>query len=225
MNADASLGWFVTGTDTGIGKTWVSCLMLRHWAAQGRRAAGFKPVASGCRRTPDGLRNEDAEALMAASSVALPYAGVNPVALEPAIAPHLAAAEAGVVIEPEVLARDIRRAAAGAGLERLVVEGVGGWSVPLGPAGDLPELARALGLPVLLVVGVRLGCLNHALLTAEAVERSGLLLAGWVANLVEPDLPRLQGNLETLATRLPAPCLGTVPLGARTPDEAPLLLS
>jgi len=225
MSADPLPGWFVTGTDTGIGKTRVSSLMLQQWAAQGRRAAGFKPVASGCRRTADGLRNEDAEALIAASSVALPYDQVNPVALEPAIAPHLAAAEAGLVIEPEALARDIRQSATEARLERLVVEGVGGWSVPLGPAGDLPDLARALALPVVLVVGVRLGCLNHALLTAEAVERSGLTLAGWVANLVEPDLPRLEGNLETLAARLPAPCLGTVPWGARKPVEAPLLLS
>lgn len=224
MNGRTLEGWFVTGTDTGIGKTWVSCLMLRHWAAQGRRAAGFKPVASGCRRTPDGLRNEDAEALIAASSVTLPYERVNPVALEPAIAPHLAAAEAGVAIEPEALAQAIRRAAAECRLERLVVEGVGGWSVPLGPAGDLPDLARALALPVVLVVGVRLGCLNHALLTAGAIERSGLTLAGWVANLIEPDMPRLAGNLETLAARLPAPCLGTVPRGARMPAEAPLQL-
>ncbi len=224
MNGETGRGWFLTGTDTGIGKTWVSCLMLRHWAAQGRRAAGFKPIASGCRRTPQGLRNADAEALSAAASVALPYAQVNPLALEPAIAPHLAAAEAGVTIDPEALARGIHRAAAEAGLERLVVEGVGGWSVPLGPGGDLPDLARALGLPVVLVVGVRLGCLNHALLTAEAIRQAGLPLAGWVANLVEPALPRLAGNLETLAARLPAPCLGAVPRGARTPAEAPLAL-
>lgn len=209
-------GLFITGTDTEVGKTFAACGLLAGLSARGLRTAAMKPVASGCERTLDGLRNEDALALMAAASVVHPYEQVNPVALEPAIAPHLAAAEAGVAIDVVGLAAGARRLAADA--DMLVVEGAGGWRVPLTAEHGFSDLAAALGYPVVLVVAVRLGCINHALLTAEAVVRDGLPLAGWIANVTNPDEPRLEQQLETLGARLPAPCLGTLPWA---PEERP----
>lgn len=202
-------GLFVTGTDTEVGKTVAGCSLLAGLNALGVRTAAMKPVASGCEPTPDGLRNEDALALMATASVRHTYAQVNPVALAPAIAPHLAAAEAGAVIDVPDLAAAAQRLAADADL--LLVEGAGGWRVPLTADAGFADLAAALGYPVVLVVAVRLGCINHALLTAEAVQRDGLSLAGWVANVMNPGEPRLEQQLETLRMRLPAPCLGTLP--------------
>ncbi|MFV8834479.1 dethiobiotin synthase [Aquisalimonas sp.] len=210
-------GLFVTGTDTEVGKTVVGCSLLAGLNALGMTAAAMKPVASGCERTADGLRNEDALALMAAASVRHGYDVVNPVALEPAIAPHLAAIEAGITVDVAGLAAAARALAADADL--LLVEGAGGWRVPLTEDAGFADLAAALGYPVVLVVAVRLGCINHALLTAEAVRRDGLPLAGWVANIMNPDEPRLDQQLETLRTRLPAPCLGILPWA---PDEIPV---
>ncbi|MDT4861485.1 ATP-dependent dethiobiotin synthetase BioD 1 [compost metagenome] len=191
-------------------------------------AAG-KPVASGCDVTPKGLRNGDALALLAECSIPLTYAQVNPVAFEPAIAPHLAAREAGVALTVQSLLGPMREVLA-LGADFTLIEGAGGWRVPLAGRDNLSDLAIALGLPVILVVGVRLGCINHALLTAEAIQRDGLVLAGWVANVVDPATSRLEENLATLAERLPAPCLGRVPrLAEATPaavadylDLAPL---
>jgi len=199
---------FVTGTDTGVGKTAVSAGLLRAWGDAGYRTAGMKPVASGCARTGDGLRNADALALMAAMTEPAPYEAVNPVALEPAIAPHIAAGEAGVTLDAHTLA-----AAAGRlpPADLLVVEGAGGWRVPLGPEETFADIARHLRAEVVLVVGIRLGCINHALLTAEAVHADGLALAGWVACCVEPAVDRREAQLATLAQRMEAPCLGIVP--------------
>ncbi|MEX0730309.1 MAG: dethiobiotin synthase [Aquisalimonadaceae bacterium] len=202
-------GLFVTGTDTGVGKTLVSAALLHALADGGTRTVGVKPVASGCESTVNGLRNEDALALQAAATERLAYDQINPVALAPAVAPHLAAEDAGIVIEPSVLAAHVRSLESAA--DWLVVEGAGGWRVPLGPTAGFADLAVALGYPVVLVVAVRLGCINHALLTADAILADGLPLAGWVANMLNPSEPLADRQVESLIARLPAPLLGCVP--------------
>lgn len=202
--------YFIAGTDTDVGKTTIAAGLLHSAGLAGLSTLGAKPVASGCSVTPKGLRNADALALMAQSSIELPYAQVNPFAFEPAIAPHLAAREAGVALSVQALLAPMREVLAHAA-DFTLIEGAGGWRVPLSDQANLSDLAIALQLPVILVVGVRLGCINHALLSAEAIARDGLQLAGWVANIIEPRTSRLEENLATLAERLPAPCLGRVP--------------
>lgn len=204
-----SRGVFVTGTDTDCGKTFVACTLIRQLRARGMRVGGFKPVAAGAARHDGALRNDDALALMAAGGLGLPYATVNPYCLEPAIAPHLAAAEAGVVIDPAVILA--ARAELAACCDFLVVEGAGGWRVPLGPRLDIQALALALGLPVVLVVGLRLGCLNHALLSEQVILSSGARLLGWIGSQVDPVMPRFEANIAALRERLTTPCLGIVP--------------
>jgi dethiobiotin synthetase len=201
-------GYFVTGTDTGVGKTRVAAGLIAALRAQGLRVAGMKPVASGCVATPDGLRNEDALALIEASGLDLPYDWVNPCAFAPPIAPHIAAAEAGRPIRFAVIQQALERL--GERVDRVVVEGVGGWRVPLGPDGDVADLAVSLGLPVVLVVGLRLGCLNHTALTVADLKRCGVTLAGWVASAVERDFARAAENLAALHDRVAAPCLGVL---------------
>lgn len=201
--------YFVTGTDTGVGKTTVSCALLAAANARGLRTLALKPVASGCEQTADGLRNDDALALMSVMSEKLSYAEVNPVALPAAMSPHLAAAQAGRRLNITQLAGFCR----GGLMHRAdlaLVEGAGGWRVPVSDRELLSALPKQLGLPVILVVGVRLGCINHAVLTAEAIVRDGLRLAAWVANVMEPDMAGLDGNIATLTSMLPAPCLGRV---------------
>lgn len=202
-------GLFITGTDTGIGKTRVAAALMLRLRETGLRVAGFKPVAAGCERTPDGLRNDDAVELQRCASRPWPYATVNPYALEPPIAPHLAAAEAGVTLALEPLRTAYAELAAESDV--VVVEGAGGWLVPFDDRRTLADLARELDLDTLLVVGVRLGCLNHALLTAASIAAHGVRLAGWVANVIDPDVARLDGQLQTLSARLDAPCLGHLP--------------
>jgi len=214
---DIRRGCFVTGTDTGVGKTRVAAGMLRALARQGRQAVGMKPVASGAAATPEGLRNDDALLLQASASVSRDYALVNPYCFAPAIAPHLAAAEAGVEIRLEPILDAYRKLSRGA--EFAVVEGVGGWQVPLSGSLALPDLVRALELPVLLVVGLRLGCLNHALLTVRAIEADGLALAGWVANEIDPGFEHREANLATLEKALPAPLLARLSHAPGTPPE------
>jgi len=202
-------GFFITGTDTGVGKTAIACGLLQAFKQAGYRTQAIKPVAAGCEATVDGLRNDDALALMQAMTEPLPYAQVNPVALQPAIAPHIAAAQAGVAVTVDALGTHCR-----ALLQPEVVtlvEGAGGWRVPLNDQETLADLARALGLPVILVVGLRLGCINHALLTAEAIRADGLVLAGWAANGIDPEMPEQQANIAALQQRLPAPLLGVLP--------------
>ncbi len=203
-------GYFITGTDTGIGKTRVAVALLHALRRQGRPALGFKPVASGCEAAADGLRNADALALQAASARVLPYELVNPYAFAPPIAPHLAAARAGVTIDVRRICDDI----ASARPEWAVVEGVGGWLVPLNERETVADLAAALALPVVLVVGLRLGCINHALLTAAAVRARGAPLAGWVANPIDPAFTDASGNIEALQARLDAPLLAQLPWDA-----------
>lgn len=205
-----SQAYFVTGTDTEIGKTTIAAGLLHAARQSGLSTAAAKPAASGCAVTPEGLRNDDALALLAECSLPLAYAEVNPFAFEPAIAPHLAAREAGLQLDVASLLPAVQRVLE-KGADFTLVEGAGGWRVPLAGTENLSDLAKALGLPVILVVGVRLGCINHALLSAEAIARDGLQLAGWVANIVDPQTSRLQDNLATLCERLPAPCLGQVP--------------
>lgn len=204
-------GLFVTGTDTGVGKTHVAAALTAAFAARGLKVAGLKPVASGCVATPDGLRSEDALALRAASSLALPYGLSNPYAFAPAIAPHLAAAAAGVVIDRAGLVATLHSIASQA--DRVVVEGVGGFEVPLGaasgPAWTSGDLAQDLGLPVVLVVGLRLGCLNHALLTAAAIRARSLALAAWVGVPIDRGFAEPEANLATLRSLL-APTPGVV---------------
>lgn len=205
-----SAAFFVTGTDTDVGKTTIASGLLRAARLAGLSTAAVKPVASGCEAGADGLRNSDALALLAECSLPLSYAEVNPFAFAPAIAPHLAAREAGVELKVEALAAAVQ-AVLVQRADFTLVEGAGGWRVPLGEQATLADLPVALDLPVILVVGVRLGCINHALLTAEAIARDGLRLAGWVANVLDPQTSRLDDNLRTLTERLAAPCLGQVP--------------
>jgi len=204
-------GVFVTGTDTGCGKTEVSLGLIRCLQRRGSVVLGMKPVASGAELRHGELRNPDALRLQAQSSRDLPYAAVNPYAFAPAIAPHLAAQQAGVRIERETIYRGYAALAAQA--DWVVVEGVGGWRVPLGADFDTADLAVALDLPVLLVVGLRLGCLNHALLSVESVLCRGVRLVGWVANRLDPDMEAWEANLTSLRERIPLPCLGCVPHG------------
>jgi dethiobiotin synthetase len=195
-------GIFITGTDTGAGKTVVAAGLVRLLSGQGRRVLGLKPIASGAVRTAAGLRNADALALSAESSVQVPYAVTNPYCFEPAIAPHLAAAEAGMPVPVTALMRWYQAAATGA--ELVVVEGAGGWRVPLHPEGFLSDLPEQLGL--------RLGCLNHARLTLEAIERSGRCrFFGWIGCQVDPAFARLRANLDTLGRLLGQPALAVVP--------------
>ncbi len=202
--------FFVTGTDTEIGKTTIAAGLLHAARQLGLSTAAVKPVAAGCDNTTEGLRNEDALALQAECAPPLDYALINPVALAPPIAPHLAAREAGVELTVDALAGACRTVfQRNAGLT--VVEGAGGWRVPLNDEKTLADLAIELDIPVIMVVCLRLGCINHALLTAEAIAADGLQLAGWVANQVDLQMDRQQPNLETLKTLLKAPCLGVVP--------------
>jgi dethiobiotin synthetase len=207
--------WFITGTDTEIGKTYVSAALIRYLAGRGCRVAGMKPVASGCETTANGLRNEDALALMAAANVELPYEVVNPYAFEPAIAPHIAAQKAGRSIDIETIGTLAQSIEA----DYLVVEGVGGWCVPLDEGVLLAGMAKALADEVIIVVGMRLGCINHGLLTAAQVERDGMPLKGWIANHVDPDMQAQSENLATLKSLMPAPLLGVLPWST---SEGPL---
>ena len=202
--------YFITGTDTDVGKTTVAAGLLFAAREAGLTTAAGKPVASDCETTSKGLRNADALALMAECSIPLTYNEVNPVAFEPAIAPHIAAREVGVTLTVNSLLVPMQ-AILDKQAQFTLIEGAGGWRVPLSGQDSLSDLAQALNLPVILVVGVRLGCISHALLTAEAIARDGLQLAGWVANIIDPKTSRLEENLATLAERLPAPCLGRVP--------------
>ena len=202
-------GFFVTGTDTGVGKTLVTAALLRRLREAGVTVAGMKPVAAGATDGPEGRANADALLLQAESSIRHPYATVNPWLFEPAIAPHIAAAEAGLAIDTARIVAAYERLRAGA--EVVLAEGAGGFLVPLDAHRSFAELPALLGMEVLLVVGLRLGCLNHALLTAEAIAARGLAFSGWVGNGIDPDFSRREANLATLAARLPAPCLGIVP--------------
>ena len=201
-------GYFVTGTDTEVGKTVVACGLLAALAARGKKAVGMKPVACGGEPRAEFIMNEDVEHLIAAGNVNADRADVNPYCFAPPIAPHIAARQAGVTIEIDRIERSFDVLARLA--DMVVVEGVGGFRVPLAPGVDTAQLASRLALPVILVVGMRLGCLNHALLTADAVRWSGLELAGWVANHVDPDMAVSEDNVQALDERIGAPRIGRI---------------
>lgn len=212
--------YFITGTDTDVGKTLVARTLLHAFAAQGIVCAGYKPVSAGCTRTPEGLRNRDALLLQQAASLPLPYEKVNPYAFEPPIAPHIAAREAGESIPFAGLSAGLREIEA-SGADLVIVEGAGGWLLPLDHQHLLSDWVALERLPVILVVGARLGCLNHALLTVAAIRQQGLTLAGWVSNRVDPHMNRYPENLATLKALLPAPFLGEIPF-VEAPHETDL---
>ncbi|MDX1804419.1 MAG: dethiobiotin synthase [Alcanivorax sp.] len=195
--------FFVTGTDTEVGKTWVSCRLLERAREAGLSCYGLKPVAAGCEQTGEGWRNDDALQLMAASSVKLPYETVNPVALKAAIAPHIAARQEGRVITLARLAGYVRGALNAHKADLILIEGAGGWRVPLNDREMLAGLATELELPVIQVVGMKLGCINHALLTAEAIEKDGLRYVGTMANTFDGEMAVQEENLLTLRQHLP----------------------
>jgi len=202
--------FFITGTDTSIGKTTVACALLQAANGQGLTTLGIKPIASGCEQTPDGLRNSDALLLQQYSSLKLPYQEVNPITLLEPLSPHLAAKRAGRRLTMNQLV-GYTRATLTHRPQFCVVEGAGGWRVPINDREMLSSLPKELNLPVILVVGMRLGCLNHALLSAEAIIKDGLRLAGWVANSIDPQMLAFEDNVATLSHILRAPCLGVLP--------------
>ena len=211
--------FFVAGTDTEIGKTTIACGLLEAGNQRGWRTLALKPVAAGAEPSEDGPRNDDAVALMQSASVKLSYEQVNPVLFEPPIAPHIAAQQVGKRLTVSQLAGYCRGSLMTPS-DLALVEGAGGWRVPLSGRETLAGLAVELQLLVILVVGMKLGCLNHALLTAEAIRRDGLQLAGWVANTVDSNMSCFEENVETLRQLLPAPCLGVVPsLSDCSPDK------
>lgn len=197
-------GYFVTGTDTGVGKTTISCALLRAFAAQGKKAVGMKPVVAGS----ENGRWHDVEQLIAASNINAAREYVNPYAFDPPVSPHIAARQAGVDIDLAVIQRAYQALSNQADI--VIVEGAGGFLVPLNARQTGADLARALNLPVILVVGMRLGCLSHALLTAQAIRAAGLTLAGWMANCIDPQMQVLEENIATLEQRLDGPLLGVL---------------
>lgn len=208
--------FFVTGTDTDAGKTFASVLMLHALKQKGLKTLALKPIAAGCEQVKGEWKNDDALQLQQAMTQALPYQQVNPVALQQAVAPHLAAVAEGKRISASQVAGRIRGALMQPA-DAVLIEGAGGWLVPLNERETFADLVAELNLPVVLVVGVRLGCLNHALLTAQSISAMGLPLAGWIANCIDPDAALIEDNIKTLKTRLPGPCLGVLPY-APEPD-------
>jgi len=201
-------GFFITGTDTGVGKTLITCALLHALAARGRRVVGMKPVAAGAAATVEGLLNDDVRLLREASNVQAPLALINPYCFAAPVAPHLAAEQAGITIDLANIESAFLQLRARA--ESIIVEGVGGFCVPLNRSEDGADLARRLQLPVLMVVGVRLGCLNHALLTLKAINDEGLVLAGWFANRIDNEMKLPEHNIAALQERLGAPMFADV---------------
>jgi len=205
----SNLSFFVTGTDTGVGKTVIACALARAFAAAGERVAVMKPIASGAERRAEGLRNADALALIQAANVPLSYAQVNPYCFEPAISPHIAAEDAKIEIDVGTIKAGFEGVKAIS--DRVIVEGAGGWLAPINARETMGDLARSLGIPAVLVVALRLGCLNHAELTWRAIASQGVAFAGWVANRLSSPMEREAENLATLTRRLGAPPLAIVP--------------
>lgn len=220
----AQNAYFVTGTDTDAGKTLVTAGLLAAAREQGLTTLAIKPVAAGCERFPDGFRNDDAVKLMAQMTAPLSYEEVNPITLEPAIAPHIAAQQAGQPLMLDTLVTHCQTV-----LEQpaqlALIEGAGGWRLPLNESEYLSGLPQALGLPVILVVGMKLGCLNHALLTVEAIANDGVPLAGWVANRLDASMSCFDENLQTLRSRIKAPLLGVIPFLAEVEDKVQVAAS
>jgi dethiobiotin synthetase len=210
-------GFFITGTDTGVGKTWATLALMDFLQARGLAVIGMKPVASGCFRKEGELRNEDALLLMENASLVVDYSKLNIYAFEQPASPHIAASCQGETVEIAKIVlqcRDLESV-----VDCVLVEGIGGWEVPLNDSQRVSHLACSLQLPVILVVGMRLGCLNHAFLTHDAMIRSGVVCAGWIANCIDEDFPNLVENLATLASGFSFPCLGMIPFCAKLDDS------
>lgn len=221
-DARSSTAFFVTGSDTAVGKTLVATGLLLAARKRGMRTLGVKPVSAGCELRGEQLVNSDALALQNAATVALDYPAVNPVALEPFLAPHIAAVDAGIELSAadliEHVARQWRIDA-----DLMIVEGAGGWLVPLNAHETMADVCHGLDMPAVMVVNMRLGCLNHALLTAAAISAAGVRLAGWVANSVNAEMTVLDENLQTLRARLAAPQVGEVPYMGAVPDAEDII--
>ena len=204
--------YFITGTDTDVGKTYIASALVRYFVQQGQTAVGMKPIAAGCEKINGALRNADVSALLAASNLAARLEDVNPYAFEPAIAPHIAAEQEGVSVSLSKIkhAFDTLQLQA----DVVIVEGAGGFRVPINREQTMADLAAQLNFPVIMVVGIRLGCINHALMTAGSIKAAGLNLAGWVANRIDPDMPALAENIQTLKAMIKAPCIADVNWGA-----------
>jgi dethiobiotin synthetase len=210
--------FFVTGTDTNVGKTQIAAGLLHLANSQGLSTLGLKPVAAGCEKTEQGLRNQDALLLQAVSSIKLPYEQINPVTLLEPVSPHIAAQQEKRVLSADRLAGFCRGSFHMANFT--LVEGAGGWRVPINPSETMADLVRVLQTPVILVVGMRLGCLNHALLTVEAIRQDGLPIVAWVANCLDVNMRATDENIQTLQQRIPAPCMGVVPfMNQSTPEK------
>jgi len=205
-------GFFVTGTDTGVGKTLVTVAVVRALVERGLRTAVMKPVAAGALETPQGLRNDDALELLGASNVKSAYEDVNPWLLSTPASPHLAARHDGVSIGAERILTAFRRLEAASDV--VMVEGAGGWLAPISSVATMADIAEQLALPVIFVVGMRLGCLNHALLTREAIRSYGLPFAGWIANKMHSEMALAGADIDSLASRFGVPPLGIVPAGS-----------
>lgn len=217
--------YFIAGTDTGAGKTLVCCALLQAAKNQGRRGIGLKPVAAGSETTGQGERNDDALALQKYASLALTYEQVNPVLLTTPASPHIAAKIEGRTITADALAEHCRHTMRAQSFDLCLVEGAGGWHAPLSEREKMSDFARVLGLPVILVVGLRLGCLNHAFLSAESIRAAGLAIHGWVATQVDPDMTFVDENVASLQKEFPFPLLGLIPyLPTMAPEYAASLL-
>lgn len=211
--------YFIAGTDTDAGKTLIAAGLLNKAKSEGLSTVGLKPIAAGCQETPEGLRNDDALMLMAQSTEELPYEQVNPIAFAPPIAPHIAGQQLRRPLSAGRIVGLLRGVLMINRAQFTLVEGAGGYRVPLNPKETLADVTKELNLPVILVVGMKLGCLNHALLTVEAIHRDGLKLAGWIANRVDENMAVYKENIETLHAMIQAPCLGEVPfLSEPTPE-------
>ncbi|NRD73584.1 dethiobiotin synthase [Shewanella sp. VB17] len=204
--------YFVTGTDTDCGKTFIASALLCQAKNADKSTLGLKPIASDCEATPLGLRNADALSLMAQSSIELAYSQVNPISFKPAIAPHIAAEKMGVDISPSRVCDSLTPVLSLLSQEDFcLIEGAGGWRLPLGEGQFLSQVVKQLSLPVILVVGVKLGCLNHAVLTQEAMLADGIKIAGWVGNILDPNIAYLEENLTSLHQLMTSACVGVVP--------------
>ena len=211
--------FFITGTDTDVGKTEVAAGFLHAANQKGLRTGAIKPVAAGCENRGDGPQNDDAIKLQALANVALSYQQVNPVALDLPMAPHIAAQEQGKVLSANRLT-GFCRGVSMLPMDFLVIEGAGGWRVPINKRETMADIPKQLNAEVILVVGIRLGCINHALLTAQAIRQDGLKIAGWVANILDTEMLRIDENIDTLKHMLIEPCLGVVPrLSEVTPQQ------
>ena len=204
--------YFVTGTDTDVGKTYIASALVRYFVQQGQTAVGMKPIAAGCEKINGELRNADVSALLEASNIVARLEDVNPYTFEPAIAPHIAAEQVGATVSLNKIkhAFDALQSQA----DVVIVEGAGGFRVPINRQETMADLAVKLNLPIILVVGIRLGCINHALMTAGSIRAAGLNLVGWVANRIDPNMPALEENVETLKAMIKAPCIADVNWGA-----------